>query len=216
MFKIFIGLSLCFIFMGCGADGFDLKIKFDHVEGLKKNDRVVFEKNQIGLVDELQYMQDGFFTVQVVIKEEFEKLLTEHSRFFIDTDPQDETRKVVEMILTAKKGKPLKEGTLVEGNSRHSAHLDKMLKTLDQGFDEFESQFKEFSEQLKALPESKAYQDLKEELERFSQKMKDAGEKAREKWKNELAPRLKQQLEELREKLLNPPKKEAPEGPVAI
>lgn len=161
-------------------------------------------------------MKDDFFIVSVDIKEEFENVLTEHSRFFINTDPQDETRKAVEMILTAEGGKPLKQGITVDGTGRHAALLEKMKKTFDQGLDDLESRFKEFSDQLKDLPESKEYEDLKEELERFYREMKNAGEKALKKWENELVPRLKKQLEELEERLLTPPKKEAPEEPIAI
>ncbi len=216
MSKIIIGLGFFCLLMGCWTGGVDFKVRFDHVQGLKKNEAVMFEKKQIGRVTDVQYQQDGFFIVTVKIKEEFEGTLTEHSRFFIGSALQEENQKTVKMIHTAEGGKALEEGVTVDGASRASALLDKMWQTLDKGIKDLESQFKEFSEQLEDLPESKAYQDLKNEIERFSREMKDAGDRAREKWEKEAAPRLKKKLEELREKLLKPQKEESPKRPLAV
>ena len=89
----------------------------------------------------VQYMESGFFIVRVIIKKEFEKAVTEHARFFIVTDPQDRSRKTVEMVLIAKGGEPLEQESTVAGSSRPSALLDKIWK----GLDDIETQWKEFS-----------------------------------------------------------------------
>ena len=209
---------LVFFLMGaaCQQKGLDLQIHFDHVNGLKQGDRVIFEQNRIGRVVDVRYREKGSFVVGVQIEMAFAKAVTEHARFFIVVDPRDKTHKAVEMALVATGGTPLGDGAAVQGSSRFSALFDRTWQAFENGLGDLEKQFKEFSDQLRDIPETKAYKDLRKELERLSEEMKRAGEATHEKIEKELLPRLKRELEALRERLFELQKDPEADGPLEV
>ncbi len=213
-FMVLFGLFL--IILGCQDKGLCLRVSFDQVEGLKENDRVVFDQNHIGRVVGVKYEESGTFTVSVEIKKAFAKAVTEHARFFIVADPRDNTKKAVEMIQVSKGGMPLEDGVTVKGSSKYSALFDRTWEAFENGFDDLEEQFEKFSDQFRNIPESEAYKDLEKELERLSQELKQAGEAANEKMEKEVLPRLKKELEKLKEKLFELQKKNEAEEPLEV
>jgi ABC-type transporter Mla subunit MlaD len=207
-------LALFLVVSGCEDKGLNLQITFDKVLGLQVNDRVIFEKNHIGRVTGLRYTESGSYTVQVEIKREFAKAVTEHARFFIVGDPTDKTKKAIEMVQVKKGGTPLKDGTTVSGSGKYSTAFDRSWDNFEEKFEELKKQFKEFSEQVKRLPQGEAYKEFEKELGLLSEKIKRAGEAAREKIEKEILPRLKDELEELRKRHFRLKEKEEPEKPL--
>lgn len=214
--KTLVFIFSLFVFAACQDKGLNLQINFAHVSGLKEGDGVIFEQNQIGRVVGVQYEQSGSFTVDVEIKTAFAKAVTEHARFFIVVDPEDKARKAIEMSLVTTGGTPLEDGSVVQGSSRFSALFDRTWKAFENGLGDLETQFKEFSEQLRNIPETEAYRDLKKDLERLYEELKRAGESTHEKIEKELLPRLKRELEALRERLFDLKKDQEPEEPLEV
>ena len=214
--KYMVLLVSFFIIMACQDRGLNLQINFAHVNGLKEGDRVIFEQNQIGRVVGVRYEESVSFTVDVKIKPAFAKAVTEHARFFIGVDAQDKTRKVIEMNRVTAGGTSLGDGSVVQGSSRFSALFDRTWQALENGLGDLEKQFKAFSDQLRNIPETEVYQDLKKDLERFSEEMKRAGEATHEKIEKELLPRLKRELEALRERLFDLRKDQEAEEPLEV
>ena len=97
--KIFISamLILPLVLPACEKNGLDFKIRFDQVQGLKKGDSVIFEQNHIGLVDRVVYTGQGNFLVDVNISANFTPTATEHSRFFIISNPMQKNSKAIEI-----------------------------------------------------------------------------------------------------------------------
>jgi hypothetical protein len=214
--KVMVLLGLFLILVGCQDKGLTFHIIFDHVEGLKENDRVIFDQNHIGRVTGVRYDESGSFTVSVEIKRAFAKAVTEHARFFIVPDPQEKTEKAVEMIQLKKGGALLEDGCTVKGSSKDAAPLNGGTGDFEKGLKELERHFKEFSDQLQSIPESEAYKDLKKELERLAEDMKKAGGEAREKMEKEVLPRLREELEKLRERFFEPQEKKEEEKPLSV
>ena len=210
-------LLVCFfIIAACQDKGLNLQINFDHVNGLKEGDRVIFEHNHIGRVVGVGYEESGSFLVRVEIQRAFAKAVTEHARFFIVSDPQDKTKKAIEMDPVTKGGTPLDEGATVQGSTKYSALLDRTWKAFEKGLGDLGKQFEEFSDQLRNIPETEAYKDLRKDLERLSEEMKRAGEATHEKIEKELLPRLKRELEALRERFFDLKKEQEAEGPLEV
>ena len=205
-----------FIIAACQDKGLNLRINFAHVNGLKEGDRVIFEQNQIGRVAGVRYEKSGSFTVHVEIKGAFAEAVTEHARFFIVVDPEEQANKAIEMNRVTTGGTPLEDGAAVQGSSRFSSLFDRTWKAFENGIGDLEKQFKDFSEQLQNIPESEAYQDLKKDLERLSEEMKRAGEATHEKIEKELLPRLKRELEALRKRFFDLKKDQDAEEPLAV
>jgi len=187
--------------LGCEAENLNLFIRFDHIDGLKSNDSVIFETNRIGKVDEVTYTKKGDYLVELMIHKAYTNAVTEHVRFFIVSDPQDNGRSVVEMIQILKGGKPLQNNTVLEGSNKSSAIIERLEKDLEKGMESFRKQFNEFAEELKKIPDSEAFKKLETELENLYDKMKRSGKDVRDLIQKEMLPRLEQELENLRKRL---------------
>lgn len=187
--------------LGCEAENLNLFIRFDHIDGLKSNDSVIFETNRIGKVDEVTYTKKGDYLVELMIHKAYTNAVTEHVRFFIVSDPQDNGRSVVEMIQILKGGKPLQNNTVLEGSNKSSAIIERLEKDLEKGMESFRKQFNEFAEELKKIPDSEAFKKLETELENLYDEMKRSGKDVRDLIQKEMLPRLEQELENLRKRL---------------
>lgn len=198
--KLLILMIVSIIGLGCEAENLNLTIKFDHIDGLKANDGVIFEENQIGRVDNVTYTKEGNYLVDVMIYKTYMNAATEHARFFIVSDPKNSEQRVVEMIQILKGGKPLQNNSVLEGSSRSSAIIERLGKDLTKGMESFRKEFNEFSEELKKIPDSEAYKKLEDELNNLYDQMKQSGKEVNETIQKEILPRLEEELENLKKR----------------
>lgn len=199
--KVVILLIVSIIGLGCDAENLTLSIRFDQIDGLKSNDSVIFETNRIGKVEEVSYTKNGDYLVELKIHKPYMNAVTEHVRFYIDPDPQNNGRSAVEMIQILKGGKPLQNNTVIEGSTKSSAIIERVEKDLEMGMENFRKEFNELTEELKKIPDSEAFKKLEDELVNLYEQMKQSGKDAREMIQKEILPRLEQELEKLRERL---------------
>ncbi len=199
--KIVILIIISLIGLGCESGGLNLTIRFDDIHGLKSNDGVIFETNRIGKVDGVTYTTEGTYRVELMIDKAFKNAATEHARFIIISDPQNNGQKAVEMIRTREGGKPLQNNAVLEGSSKSSAIFERLEKDVERGIEVFRKQLDEFSEELKKVPDSEAFKALEEALADLYDEMKRSGKDVREKIQKEILPRLEQELENLKRRL---------------
>lgn len=185
---------------GCERE-LNLRIRYDQIDGLKQEDIVIFEGNQIGAVKAVTYTQDGDYIVAVSIKKEFVNAATEYSKFFISTDPQDSGKKAVEMVQTQQGGTLLQENALIEGSTRGSAFLNTLRDKFGQGIEGFKKEFDKFLEGLKTVPETEDFKKFENELNNLADEMRESGEAVRERLQKEVLPKLREELEMLRKRL---------------
>ena len=191
---------------GCIQRGLNIKIKYDHINGLEKGDRVVFEGNSIGHVSSIYHTRDGYFLIAVSINRNFANAVTEHSRFSIIDDTANRGDKAVEMTRVRRGGRLLKDGEIVDGVTRASAFFEKAREDLEKAVDELKKQFGEFSKELKNIPENKEFREFKRDLEELPEKIKRAGKEAREKIETEIIPKLRKEMEQLKREFMEPEK----------
>ncbi|MEA2039762.1 MAG: hypothetical protein U9N82_08005 [Thermodesulfobacteriota bacterium] len=199
--KIFPLLIISFVILGCYSKDLNLKIRFAQTEGLKTNDRIIFEKNHIGKVADISYSEGGDYIADVKIDNGFTKAVTEHSRFFIINDPSEKGRKAIEMIKVADGGVPLQKGAIIEGATRFSLLLSLMEEDFGKAMSELSSKIDELTDEVKQIPESREIKKLENYLNQLKEKMKKAGSAFREKIQKELLPRLQKEIEKLKERL---------------
>ena len=90
MFKnILLLVAVSIVILGCYSKDLNLKIRFVQTEGLRADDRIIFEKNHIGKVNAISYSERGDYIADVKIDKGFKKAVTEHSRFFIINEGPD-------------------------------------------------------------------------------------------------------------------------------
>lgn len=194
-------LLLPLIFAGCTPDSLNLKIRFDQVHGLLKGDRVLFEHNPVGMVTNVTYTDGGDYEVAVVIQKDFAGIATEYSRFYIIDDPNSERHKGIEITQARTGGKPLKNLATIEGSTKASVFLEKMVGGFEKGFEEIEKGFERFVKELSRVPESEAYKNLEGQLKELSEEMKRSGNEAREKIEKQWLPQIEKELKKLKERL---------------
>jgi len=199
--KIMILMMVLLVGLGCEGGDLNLAVMFDQIEGLKANDRVIFETNPIGSVDEITYTKDGNYRVRLMIEKAFRNAVTEHARFFIDPDPQNTERKAVKMIQVRDGGQPFQNNAVVEGSGKSSAIFERLEKDIEQGIGDFQKQYDKFAEELKRVPESEAYKELEKTLGDLYDQMKQSGKDVREKIQKDILPRLEKELEDLKKRL---------------
>jgi paraquat-inducible protein B len=199
--RILILFLLAMSFIGCKETGLNLKIRYSQIHNLKEGDRVIFEQNHIGQVADVFYAEDGYYMVDVAIMKNFANAATEHSKFFITSDPLNQGKKAIEITQTSKGGTPLSNGATVIGSARSSAQFNQMLGDFGKALEDLQKQFEEFLDDLRKIPESEEFKKLEKELDDLLEDMKNSGKEAREKIQKEVLPKLKRELEELRERL---------------
>lgn len=192
-----------FLLFACEETGLNLKIRFDDIQGLQADNRVLFESNHIGQVTRVFYAKEGHYLVDLVLKEDFANAATEHSQFYIVNDPQIAGRKAIEVMLLRKGGTPLADGSMVEGATRSAAVYQKMLQDFENQAGNIGQQLQQFFEDLKKLPESDEVKQLQRDLEELGREMEKAGEATRAKIQNEVVPMIKEELEHLKKRLEN-------------
>ena len=199
--KTLMLLAISVFILGCYNGNVNLKIRFAQTEGLKADDRVIFEKNHIGKVVAISYSEEGDYIADVKIDKGFKKAVTEHSRFFIINDPEEKGRKAIEMIKVAEGGESLEKGAIIKGSERLSLLLDRMEEDFGKAMSELSRKIKELSDEVKQIPESREIKRLESSLNELKEKMKKSGKELREKIQKELLPRLQKEIEKLKERL---------------
>ena len=174
-----------FLLFACEETGLNLKIRIDDIQGLQADNRVIFESNHVGRVTRVFYTKEGYYLVDLIIKEDFANAATEYSQFYIVNEPQVAGRTAIEIMLLRK------------------AAYQKMLQDFDKQAGKIGRQLQQFFEDLKKLPESDEVKQLQRDLEELGREMEEAGKATREKIQNEIVPMMKEELERLKQRLEN-------------
>lgn len=191
------------IIMGATLTGFTfgsaaVHVRFDSINGLVAEDRVLFDGAAIGTVKTITYGNDGAFSVSLSIEKDFKNFLTEYSRFTITDDPRNNSRKAVEMILIHMGGTPLKNGASVDGSSRYQVLLEMMKDDAGEGVAYLKKEYRRFSKELKSLSENEKIRELMDQMARLEEELKAASRETRDKITSEIIPLLEKEIEELR------------------
>ena len=194
-------LMLASAVLACRSDSIRINVTFDHLSGLSREDRILFDNNQIGSVKAVQYNSDGSYTVQVDIDKGFAHAVTQYSNFSIVPDPQRSDHKALLVVLSKQGGTPLESGSTVAGVPAENDLFSQLQKDLASGFAYFKKQVERFERDVQQYPESEEYKNLKKSLEDLAAEIERKEKEAREKIKREWLPRIQRELDELRQKL---------------
>jgi len=143
-----IFLSLLLLLPGCSESPLTFQLRFPEVSGLKQNDLVYFETNEIGRIKKVFYTKEGDYLVEVEIDPGFKNAATENSRFYIEHSPVKEQPMAVIVEQRQPGGMILKNGAIVQGSVRND-YLSKMLSDLQKKAGEAQIQLNDTLEELK-------------------------------------------------------------------
>ena len=194
-------LFLALMVLACRSNAIRINVAFDRLSGLSREDRILFEDNQIGSVNSVQYNPDGSYTVHAEIEKAFMFAVTQYSSFSIVPDPQRSDHKALMVVLSRKGGTPLESGATVAGVPAESDLFSRLQKDLESGFAFFKEQVEKFERDIQQYPESEEYKNLKKSLEDLAAEIEQKEKETQERIKREWLPRIQRELDELRQQL---------------
>jgi paraquat-inducible protein B len=199
--RAIVWVLFIWVLSACGSRDIRINVTFDHLSGLTRQDRVFFEGNAIGDVQDVTYNQDGSYTVQVRIEKGFENAVTQYSHFRIVADPKSSDHKAVMVVLEQSGGTPLKSGVTIAGDTGENDFFKQLQEDLASGFAFFKEQIDKIDRDVRQYPQSEEYRQLKKSLEDLAAEIEQKEKQTREKIKKEWLPKIQSELDKLREKL---------------
>lgn len=198
MKKIGFPILLLVLLVGCRSQPLQVDVHFNHLRGLAPGDRVVCESNEAGHVDAIHFNKDGSYMVRLKIDQGFSHAATEKTSFRVVDDAAHAGQKAVELVLHARDGKTLPDGALVEGEEALPSLGDRIDRGLEEGVAFFEKQVERFSDELKDLPQSDAFQQMKKALSELADEIARSEEQVRQKIKEQWLPMIERELQDLK------------------
>ena len=198
-------ISFFIVISGCFDSSLTVQLRYDQVVGLKKGDNVYFNKNKVGLVDNIIYTADGDYLVEISIEKEFNNAATKDSSFYIEDDPTELNSKAVAIYQERAGGEVLQKDVVVEGSVRVGV-IEELIRQFEANADLAEGEITSFVQQLKESLEAASRKldyeletaliDLFIQLDKYEEKIKKVPD-------SEEVKQLEQSLQQLAEEFLN-------------
>jgi ABC-type transporter Mla subunit MlaD len=189
------------ILVGCFGTTHNFKIKFNDIQGLRENDRVFFDKTAIGKVIGIKYTDTGNYLVTVAVEDQYSSLPKDSSTFYIDSNPEIEGQKAIQIIQIEDGGNALKKNAVVEGQSKYAAVYGQIANKFRKNIQSLESELNEFFNGLQSLSESEQIKQIEKQLDKIIAEIGNLSLEMKHKLETEILPRIKEEIEELRRRL---------------
>ena len=163
---IFSAIS-ALVLIGCIGTTHNFKIRFNDIEGLRKNDQVFFDKIPIGVVKDIEYTDSGNYLVRVAVEDRFSSLPKDSSTFYIDSNPEAEGQKAIRIIQIKNDGNIIEKNGIVEGQSKYTAIYSQIANKFRKNVRLMESDINDFFERLQNLTEEEQIKQLERQLDRI-------------------------------------------------
>jgi hypothetical protein len=206
--NLFFPAITALVIIGCIGTTHNFKIRFNDIQGLRKNDRVFFDKTVIGEIKGIEYADTGNYLVSVAVEDQFSSLPKDSSSFYIDSNPEAESQKAIRIIQIKDGGNIIEKNTIVEGQSKYVAIYGQIANKFRKNVHVLESEINEFFKGLQSLSESEQIKQIERQLDKILAEIENLGVEMKHKLETEILPRIKEQIEELRRRLEEIGKKE--------
>jgi paraquat-inducible protein B len=189
------------ILTGCIETSHNFMIRFNDIEGLRKNDQVFFDKTPIGVVTDVEYTDTGNYMVTVAVEDQFSSLPKDSSTFYVDSNPENESQKAVRIIQTHDDGNIIEKNAIVEGQTKYVAIYGQIANKFRQNVRIMESEINEFFKGLQNLSEDEQIKQIEKQLDKILAELENLSAEMKHKLETEILPRIKERLEGLRRRL---------------
>ena len=189
------------ILIGCIGTTHNFKIRFNDIEGLRKNDQVFFDKTPIGVVTDVEYTDTGNYLVRVAVEDQFSSLPKDSSTFYIDSDPEAEGQKAIRIIQIQDDGNIIEKNAIVEGQTKYVAIYGHIANKFRKNVRVMESEINEFFKGLQYLSEDEQIKQIEKQLDKILAEIKNLSMEMKHQLEIEILPRIKEQLKELKRRL---------------
>jgi paraquat-inducible protein B len=176
-------------------------IRFNDIEGLRKNDPVFFNQTPIGVVTDVEYTDTGNYLVKVAVEDQYSSLPKDSSTFYIDSNPENESLKAIRIIKIQDDGNTIEKNTIVEGQTKYAAIYGQIANKFRKNVRVMESEINEFFKRIQNLSEDEQIIQLERQLDKILAEIENLSAHMKHKLETEILPRIREQIEELRRRL---------------
>lgn len=201
MKNFFFSALTALIMIGCIETTHNFKVRFNDIQGLRKNDQVYFDKTAIGKVTDIEYTDTGNYLVSVAVEDQFSSLPKDTSTFYIDSNPDSESEKALRIIQFKDGGSKIEKKAIVEGQSKYAAIYGQIANTFYKNIYVMESEIDEVFKGLQSLSESEQIKQIERQLDKILVELDHMSVKMRYKFRTEILPNIYEQIEKLRRRL---------------
>lgn len=187
--------------IGCIETTHNFKVRFNDIQGLRKNDQVYFDKTAIGKVTDIEYTDTGNYLVSVAVENQFSSLPKDTSIFYIDSNPDSESEKALRIIQFKDGGSKIEKKAIVEGQSKYAAIYGQIANTFYKNIYVMESEIDEVFKGLQSFSESEQIKQIERQLDKILVELDHMSVEMRYKFKTEILPNIYEQIEKLRRRL---------------
>lgn len=187
--------------IGCIETTHNFKVRFNDIQGLRKNDQVYFDKTAIGKVTDIEYTDTGNYLVSVAVENQFSSLPKDTSIFYIDSNPDSESEKALRIIQFKDNGSKIEKKAIVEGQSKYAAIYGQIANTFYKNIYVMESEIDEVFKGLQSFSESEQIKRIERQLDKILVELDHMSVEMRYKFKTEILPNIYEQIEKLRRRL---------------
>ena len=195
---------LTFLFIsvlgGCASHP-RLTVMYDRAEGLKPDDRVLWQDQPIGSVGTLAPDPKGKTLVSLYIKKDFRPLLTDQSRFLIEPDPFKPGNQSVRITQLSPKGNPLPDGAVVEGSTSFSLMMEEGSRELQSWSNLLLNVIDRLQKGIRGHSEKEWQEELERQLDRWTRELERSSEEVRRYFQKEVLPQIEQAVRDLLRRL---------------
>ncbi|MEJ2235026.1 MAG: hypothetical protein P8X67_13985 [Syntrophobacterales bacterium] len=191
---------VCGVLLAC-VGSLQFTVFYDRDEGLKQEDPVLWNQQEIGKVHSVKQNPQGRLAVGLKIDRDFREKVTEKSRFLIQADPQNYWQKHIEMVNLAEGGNPLPNGAEIEGSTYLTLQVERGSRGLAAWSTLLMQELERWQKELNELPVEEWYKELERQLDYWLSEIGQAGVETRRYFKEEVLPRLEEAVRELERRL---------------
>jgi len=189
------------VLIGCAGATHNFMIRFNDIEGLRKNDQVFFDQTPIGVVTEVEYTDTGDYLVKVAVEDRYSSLPKDSSTFYIDSNPENVSQKAVRIIQMQDDGNTIEKNAILEGQTKYAAIYGQIANKFRKNVRVMESDINEFFKRIQNLSEDEQIKQLERQLDKILSEIENLSVQMKHKLETEILPRIKEQIEKLRRRL---------------
>ena len=189
------------VLIGCVGTTHNFMIRFNDIEGLRKDDKVFFDQTAIGVVTNVEYTDTGNYLVKVAVDDQYSPLPKDSSTFYIDSNPENESQKAVRIIQIQDDGNTIEKNAIVEGQTKYAAIYGQIANKFRKNVRVMESEINEFFKGLQNLSEDEQIKQLERQLDKILSEIENLSAQMKHKLETEILPRIREQIEELHRRL---------------
>ena len=189
------------VLIGCVGPTHNFMIRFNDIEGLRKNDQVFFDQTPIGVVTDVKYTDDGNYLVKVAVENQYSSLAKDSSTFYIDSNPENESQKAIRIIQIDDDGNIIEKNAIVAGQTKYVAIYGQIANKFRKNVHVMETEINEFFKGLQNLSESEQIKQIERQLDKILAEIKNLSAEMKHKVETEILPRIRERIEELRRRL---------------